>query len=58
MCFKKIKGFISKTTINLFKTKNAPTPTHLEYQQSLTPFYAPQLCSFLWLTAAEVNCQK
>ena len=29
-----------------------PTPTQLEDQQSLTPSFALQLCSFSWLTAA------
>ena len=30
----------------------APTLTQADFQQSLTPSYALQLCSFPWLTAA------
>ena len=31
---------------------NTPTPRTQDYQQSLTPFNALQLCSFPWCTAA------
>ena len=31
---------------------NMPTPTHSDYQQSLTPSFSLTLCSFPWLSAA------
>ena len=50
-----IQAHAIHTSQHCTPTTNAPTPTHLDPQQSLTPSYALKLRYFPWFIAAQVS---